>query len=499
MKKGSIAVTPPRLDKSMLEDVARAHPAGSLVDQVFILLAGRMHVAGLGVGAKLPSVRSLAQACAVSADTVARAYERLVAHGLVEARRGSGYFVRGSSHRHTTFPTRAGARMADMLDAGMFRWRMMLLRNDPMWKTRTGSGAFPASWYDQDLLAGSLRALARQGTRCLVEYSDRRGYLPLRQQLQLKLNELGVVAEPENILVTNGATEAIHLVCQTLLAGPGIPVMLESPSPPVLIDRLLSTGMHPHHVQRQHDGPDLEQMRAVCEKHRPRAFFCSSVLHNPTCTHIAPHKAYQILRLAEEFDMLIVEDDTYGDLLPRTAAAPISRLATLDQLRRVVFVGGFSKTLGPGLRMGFLAANLQRMEWLTTYRVVQGISGSALSERTLYKALSGGAYRRQCEQLRNRLAEARPVVAAELARWGITAEAVPDAGMFLWASLGDRLDSVQVAERMLELGHLIAPAQAFLPGGSAPSPLIRINIAEAFDSAMLPTLGKVLGRSRSGR
>ena len=238
-------------------------------------------------------------------------------------------------------------------------------------------------------------------------------------------------------------------------------------------------------------------MQAVCKKHKPRAFFCSSVLHNPTCSHIAPHKAYQILRLAEEFDMLIVEDDTYGDLMPRASVSPISRLATLDQLRRVIFVGSFSKTLGSGLRMGYLAANAARMEWLTTYRVVQSISGSALSERTLYKALSGGAYRRHCEQLRNRLAEARPAVVAELARWGITVETVPEAGMFLWASLGENLDSVLVAERMLELGHLIAPAQAFLAGGSAPSSFIRINIAEAFDSSMLPTLGKVIGRSRS--
>lgn len=489
-------MAPPRLDKSMLQEVARANPAGSLVEQVFILLAGRMRSSSLGVGAKLPSVRALASACEVSADTVARAYERLVAHGLVEARRGSGYFVRSTGRTTATHP-RGTSRLSEMLESGNLRWRMMLVRNDPSWKSRTGSGAFPAAWHDEELLAGSVRGVVRQGMKSMAEYSDRRGYLPLRQQLQLKLNELGVSAEPENILVTSGATEAMHLVCQTLLAGAGVPVMVETPTQPLLAQRLLSTGMHTHPIRRLHDGPDLDEMQAVCKKHKPRAFFCSSVLHNPTCSHIAPHKAYQILRLAEEFDMLIVEDDTYGDLMPRASVSPIARLATLDQLRRVIFVGSFSKTLGSGLRMGYLAANAARMEWLTTYRVVQSISGSALSERTLYKALSGGAYRRHCEQLRNRLAEARPVVVAELARWGITVETVPEAGMFLWASLGENLDSVLVAERMLELGHLIAPAQAFLEGGSAPSSYVRINIAEAFDSSMLPTLGKVIGRSRS--
>lgn len=498
MKSSSFAVAPARLDKSMLEEVARTNPAASLVEHVFILLAGRMHSSSLGVGARLPSVRALASACEVSADTVARAYERLVAHGLVEARRGSGYFVRSTGRPASMYP-RGTSPLSDLLESGSSRWRSMLVRSDPSWKSRTGSGAFPVAWYEEEFLAGSLRSVVRQGARSLAEYSDRRGYLPLRQQLQVRLNELGVLAEPANILVTQGATEAIHLVCQALLHGAGIPVMVESPTPPLLADRLLSTGMQIHRIGRQHDGPDLNEMRAACEEHKPRAFFCSSVLHNPSCSHIAPHKAYQILRLAEEFDMLIVEDDTYGDLMPRASAAPLSRLATLDQLRRVIFVGSFSKTLGPGLRMGFLAANAARMEWLTTYRVVQGISGSALSERVLYKMLSGGEYRRHCEQLRNRLAEARPVVVEELARWGITVDAVPDAGMFLWASLGDNLDSVLVAERMLELGHLIAPAQAFLEGGSPPSSFIRINIAEAFESSMLPTLGKVLGRSKKAK
>lgn len=482
----------------MLEEVARANPAGSLVDQVFSLLAGRMYSSNLGVGAKLPSVRTLASACEVSADTVARAYERLVAHGLVEARRGSGYFVR-SSGRVSATHARGPLRLSEMLASGILRWQMLLVRNDTLWKSRTGSGTFPASWHDEELLAGALRGLLRQGMRSLSEYPDPRGYLPLRQQLQLKLSELGVSTEADNILVTNGATEALHLVCQALLAGAGIPVMVESPTQPLLAQRLLSTGMHIYRVRRQHDGPDLDDMRAVCEKHRPRAFFCSSVLHNPTCSHIAPHKAYQILRLAEEFDMLVVEDDTYGDLMPRATALPIARLATLDQLRRVIFVGSFSKTLGSGLRMGYLAANAERMEWLTTHRAVQSVSGSALSERTLYKALSGGAYRRHCEQLRNRLAEARPVVVDELARWGITVDHVPDAGLFLWASLGEHVDSVLVAERMLELGHLIAPAQAFLEGSSPPNSFVRVNIAEAFESSMLPTLGKVLGRSRNSR
>lgn len=383
--------------------------------------------------------------------------------------------------------------------SGNTRWRTLLVKDNPALKSRTGSGSFPEEWLEDELLAGALRNVARQSTKVFAHYSDLRGYLPLRQQLQVKLRELGIFAEPDSILVTNGATEAIHLVCQTLLAGTRVPVMVESPTPPLLTDRLLSTGMEIYPVTRQADGPDLDQMRAICEKYKPRAFICSSVLHNPTCSHIAPHKAFQILRLAEEFNMLIVEDDTYGDLMPAASASPISRLATLDQLKRVIYVGSFSKTLGPGLRLGFVTASAERIDWLSTYKLVQSVSGSALAERILYKALSGGDYRRHCEHLRNRLAEARPLVVEEARRWGLSIDHVPEAGLYLWASLGEGHDSVAVAERMLEIGHLLAPARAFLHGDHVGNPHIRINIAEAFESSMLPVLGRILGRTPKSR
>ncbi|GAP36344.1 PLP-dependent aminotransferase family protein [Piscinibacter sakaiensis] len=483
-----------RFDRAKFDEVAANHPTASLVDQVFQMLAGPIQASMLSVGTKLPSVRSLAHDCKVSADTAARAYDRLVAHGLAEARRGSGYFVRAGGRRAAAAPPPRPA-FAGPLASGPSRWRSMLVKQNASLSSRTGSGSFPSSWYDTELVATALRGVVRQGIGSLADYSDFKGYPPLRQQLQLKLQEIGITAEAEQVLVTGGATEAIHLVCQALMPSAGTPVLLESPAPPLLVDRLMSTGLSPHRVVRLPDGPDIDAVRALCEQYRPRAFFCSTVLHNPTGSHIAPHKAFQILRLAEEFDMILIEDDSYGDLMPLATVSPILRLATLDQLRRVIYVGSFSKTLGPGLRMGFLATNPERIDWLTTFRVVQGISGSALSERVLYRVLSGGEYRRHCEQLRNRLAEARPVVLEELRRWGIDVENVPDAGLFLWASLGDGVDSLQVAERMLETGHLLAPAQAFLAGGAPPNPLVRINVAQAYESAMLPALGKVLGRS----
>lgn len=327
--------------------------------------------------------------------------------------------------------------------------------------------------------------------RQLSQYSEPQGYVPLLQQLQVKLQELGIFVEPSNILVTAGATEALHLVCQAFIRMVGEAVVVEEPCSPLLSDRFMSTGLEVYPVPRLADGPDLDALRAVCEAYSPKFFFCSTVLQNPTCTQIAPHKAFQLLRLADEFDLTLVEDDTYGDLLPGSNA--VSRLATLDQLKRVIYIGGFSKTIAAGLRCGYLAASPERIDWLTTYRLIQSISGSGLTERILYKLLSGGTYRRHCELLRARLSEVRPHVLAEMQRWGIHSEQEKDAGMFAWVSLGEGVDAMAVAERMLEQGHLLAPGHVF-SNNPVHRSYLRINLAQAYESSMLPTLGRLLGR-----
>jgi DNA-binding transcriptional MocR family regulator len=490
MNDGPIRQTAIRFNTVDLDEVAKSNPRASLVDQVFALIASRSSAPRSTAGTKLPSVRQLAEDCNLSRDTVARAYEKLVAHGIVDARRGSGYYVKAGSKRQTSSPS-SFAMAGPAANPGT-RFRALLVGANPALISRTGSGSFPDNWQDDASLSGAMREVSRQSARILTQYGESRGYLPLRQQLQVKLQELGIHVDPGQVLVTAGATEGIHLVCQALIRPHSTSkVLIEDPCSPLLIDRLLSTGMDFLEVPRLADGPDLDVMRQLCREHKAVAFFCSSVQHNPTATQIAPHKAFQLLQLADEFQLTIVEDDTYGDLY--SGGQAVSRLATLDQLKRVIYISSFSKTVAPGLRSGFIAASPERMDWLTVYRLLQSVSGAALSERVLYKVLSGGSYRRHCEQLRKRLSEVRGQVVAEAERAGLIMSWEPDSGMFLWASLGEGINALSVAERMYELGHLIAPGNIFSASPAYRS-YIRINIAEASENSMFPALATLLNR-----
>lgn len=478
--------------RSDLTAPAGSAGVGSLVDRIFMRVAGAIQTRQVVTGARLPSVRQLADDCEISRDTAARAYDKLVAHGLVESRRGAGYFVKSASARR--LPEKAPARPSlfhpNGLD-GITKLRLMLQRPAQTLVSRSGIGTLPEDWMDEPGIAAALRAVARGNQRALASAGDPQGYLPLRHQLQVKLQDLGLHVDAGNLIVTSGAMDALNLVILSFLRTSGEQVLIEQPCQPLLIDRLMSVGLNMLAVPREVDGPDLEVLRAHCIEHKPRFFFLSTALHNPTGTHLAPHKAFQLLRLAEEFNLTLVEDDTYGDLVPMGSGGAVTRLASLDQLQRVIHIGSFSKTIAPGLRVGHLAASPERIEWMATYRALNCLATNSLAERTVYRLLSQGNYRHHCEQLRARLADARPRAVQALQRLGMRLDHEPDAGFYLWADLGEDVDAFSVAQRMLEQGHLMAPGRLF--SGAHPSHM-RFNIATLMEGDALPALARLLGR-----
>ncbi|PTT77184.1 hypothetical protein DBR42_25620 [Pelomonas sp. HMWF004] len=373
--------------------------------------------------------------------------------------------------------------------SSLHRLRYTMIQDPPSLLSRSGAGNLPASWIDEERIARAFRSISKHAHRALSNPGDSQGYLPLREQLQIKLRDIGIHTEASNIIVTSGAGDALSLIAQYYLHRPGEPVLVESPCQPLIVDRLMSCGLAVETVPRLSDGPDLEVMRQLCEQLRPKMFFCSSVLHNPTSSHLAPHKAFQLLRLAEEFDLTIVEDDSYGDLLPSSLSATVSRLAPLDQLNRVIYVGSFSKTLAAGLRVGYLAARADRIEWLTVYRLISTIASNSFAERVVHQLLSDGEYRHHCEQLQVRLDEVRPRVAAEARRLGLHIDGEPDAGMFLWADLGPGIDSLAVAQHLLTKGHLIAPGALFHDYKSS---RVRLNLATTLDVGALEALARAV-------
>jgi DNA-binding transcriptional MocR family regulator len=463
----------------------------SLAGQIVRAVATRIDDKHLRSGARLPSIREFAAMHGVSAFTVVASYDKLVAMGYLESRRGAGFFVRDRA------PLNGGQRAAQpdagppAADAGPLDvvWLIRNMFRQTPHQFSPGSGVLPPDWLDGPSVANALRALSRQNSNSLLGYGTPAGFLPLRQQLQLKLAGLEIDAAPEQLVTTAGVTQALNLVAQEFCQ-PGDTVFVDDPSWFLMFGSFAAMGLKVIGIARRADGPDVAQLAALAALHKPRLFIVNSVLHNPSSSSLSAARAFQVLRLAEEHSFTIVEDDIYCDLHPG-ATQPPTRIAALDQLQRVIYLGGFSKSMAANLRVGFIAASRELAQRLADRKMLATLTTSDLTERVVYKILSEGHYRKHLERLRGRLDTARPKALRRIEAAGMRVEPAPAAGMFAWADTGR--DSSVLAARALDQGLLLAPGSLFSPN-QLPSTYMRLNVAALEEPAVWDFLERELGR-----
>jgi DNA-binding transcriptional MocR family regulator len=460
-----------------------------LADQIVRMVSSRIDDRQLRAGSRMPSIRRFAATHGVSPFTVVASYDRLVAQGYLESRRGAGFFVRERAPLNTALPGAA----PDAADAPEKRaldvvWLVRHMFRQMPGQASSAAGVLPTAWLDGPGVANALRAVSRQNGSALLNYGSPQGYAPLREQLQRKLAELEIAAAPEQFVTTLGVTQALDLVAREFCR-PGDTVFVDDPAWFLMFGSFAAMGLKVVGIRRQADGPDLAQFEALAALHQPRLYIINSVLHNPSSTSLSAAKAFQILRIAERHDITVVEDDIYCDLHPGGSHSA-TRLAALDQLQRVIYLGGFSKSLAPNLRVGFIAASGDVAQRLADRKMLATLSTSDLGERVVYRILSEGVYRKHLDRIRARLDAVRPQVLRRVEALGMTLEPAPTAGMFAWADCGR--DTNVLAARAMDEGLLLAPGSLFSPT-QLPSTKLRLNVAAMEDAAAWRFLERELG------
>ena len=236
-------------------------------------------------------------------------------------------------------------------------------------------------------------------------------------------------------------------------------------------------------VPRNPDGPDVAILERLAADHRPKAYFTQSVMQNPTGTDMSPHVAFKVLQAAERYNFTVVEDDIFCDLQVRTTP----RLATLDQLNRVIYARSFSKTLSGSLRVGFLACSQDIANELADIKMLTSITTSQFTERLIYLMLVDGHYRKYLSRLHERLGEARLNVVRVFERIGLELYVEPADGMFVWARFPHVDDSLALAEASQRDGIMLAPGAVFRPHLER-SPWMRFNVTVCEDKRVLDWL-----------
>jgi DNA-binding transcriptional MocR family regulator len=460
----------------------------SRVDQLVQWTELRIREHVLRPGMRMPSVRQCADEQGLSQFTVVAAYERLVARGHLRAQRGSGFYV----CEPVTAPTpTSSAAKSQQIDTA---WLVRNMQSGLAPENSPGYGYLSSELYGTDLLRQGLRTVAQTTSKQLMHVGLSQGYLPLRQQLQRALASIEIGATPESIVLTSGSTQSVDLVIR-LFAKPGDTVMVGDPAWSAQLGALAMHGAKLVSVPYRVDGPDLDALTIAVQEHRPRIVLLNTVLHNPTGTVLSAASAFRILKLAEEYDFLIVEDDIYADFLPSTVAA--TRLAGLDQRRRVIYLGSYSKTLAPNIRVGFLVAAPDIAQQIANYKLLCALSTPEINERIVFQVLTEGGYRKHCLRLHGKLDAARDMAMSRLERIGLKPFIRPQAGFVAWFDTG--VDTNLLAAAGLEAGYLFAPGALFSPA-QQPSTWMRVNLTTSHNPVMLKWLSKTLDvmRRRAG-
>jgi DNA-binding transcriptional MocR family regulator len=467
----------------MLSLVLKPADGRPLVEQ---LVAGiRQHIEArlIRPGARLPSIRALADRLAVSRFTVIEAYDRLVASGHIESRRGSGFYVAvpatGETACDRTGALERSVDVANLIDELHSDEARAAGRANRL----LAGGCLPVDWQEESGIRRHARQVVTRAAQ-MTDFGTKLGFQPLREVIARRLAELGIVAAPPQILLTVGATHAFDLIIRYLVA-PGDAVLVDDPGYYNLFGNLKLAGARLLPVPRGRDGPDLDVLAAQAEQHRPKAYFTMSVLNNPTCTHIQPAISHRLLQLAAQHRFFVVEDDIFADFVE--SAPP--RLAALDRLERTLYIGSFSKTLSSNVRVGFVAGAPASIDALSRIKLLTTITTSEFGENLVYEMLLAGHYRKHVAHLRDRLATRRARMASELERAGWDVYGPPDAGMFLWARHPAVADSLWTAQGARNEGLLLAAGASFRPLHDA-SPWMRFNAACSTDAAVYQVLGR---------
>jgi DNA-binding transcriptional MocR family regulator len=462
----------------------RDRAQATLVEQLVRAFSRAIEQQVLRAGALLPSVRQLAQAERLSTFTVTEAYGRLVSMGLVVARRGSGYRV---AARTQAIPKRAVSWQPPSLTA---TWLLSDVFADHSVPIKAGCGWLPNEWVNESGLHHALRSVSRVPAARMADYGHPYGFAPLRERIAEQLDRHGLPADPAtNVLLTAGATQALDLIVRTLLR-PGDTVIVEDPGYCNLLQILRLGGLIVLGVPRTPGGIDNDVLERLVTDHKPKAIFLNTTLQNPTGATFGMAAAFRLLQIAERHGMWVVEDDVSRELAP--AGAPL--LAAMEGLNRVLYVGGFSKTITPGLRSGYVVAERDVLRELARTKMAVGLTSSAATERIVEKVLTEGRYARHVEAVTEKLKDAHALVEDRMDALGLELFHRPRAGLFVLARLPvTPAHASDLATQALEDGIWLAPGSYFRPDDAA-SDWFRFNVPYSTDDALWAFIEKWIGR-----
>jgi GntR family transcriptional regulator / MocR family aminotransferase len=386
----------------------------------------------LPAGARLPASRDLARQLNISRISVVNAYAELRAEGFLSAHAGRGTFVARDGSTPTPVERSTGTTTDGSSPDRSIREMMRLARKPGV--ISFSSGSTPVEFFPLQPLREAINAVLDHDGATALNYEVPEGYGPLRAAVRDYVSALGIQCRPSDVLITGGTQQALDLVIQALLSE-GDTLITENPTYIGMIDIARTRRVHIHGICADEEGIRLDQLENYIIDHSPKLIYVMPTFQNPT-GHVMPlHRRRQLLTLASDYNIPILEDGVYHEFRFEGEALP--PLKALDEEGIVIHASGFTKMLLPGIRIGYLITDGNYYQRLVRVKHAADISTSGLNQRVIHMMLEHGMFAAQLERNNRELIRRRDAALASAerhfppgTRWN-----VPQGGLCLWAEL----------------------------------------------------------------
>lgn len=426
-----------------------------LYRQIVEQIRDQIYSGALPAGSQLPTVRALAQSSGITRITVQTAYAELQSGGWIDATVGRGTFVSERARQARLLPEREQPVTADVVIDDMLQInRVQGVRS--LANASPDSRLFPVQEFWG--IVGNLQ----EESQTLIEYSATQGDEELRVQIAGLAAERGISALPGEILVTNGATQALSLVVQALCR-PGDTVLVEEPTYLSFLNILRAFGVRAVSVAMDAEGILPDALESAAIQARPRFLYTMPTFQNPTGVTLSEQRRAELLEVAGRHGFLILEDDIYARIALNGAAPPA--IKSHAGTENVVYVSSFSKTLMPGLRIGYAIANSTLLRRMVDLRRATDLCGPTLLQRAVAHFVRTEGYKRHLRRVIPQYRERREAMLGALSMYmpaGVT-WSVPNGGYCCWVRLPEQGIYEDLYAAGLRQGWAIAPGNVFSP------------------------------------
>ncbi len=340
------------------------------------------------------------------------------------------------------------------------------------------AGGLPApELFPLDEIKKAYDSVLGKGDPSALQYSTTEGYLPLRESIAETMTIKGMKALPEEILLTNGSQQGLDLLAK-LFINPGDTIIVESPSYLGAIQVFRSYQASFKTIPADEHGTDVDALEKSLDECRPKFIYLTPTFSNPTGVTIAAERRKAIAEITGKYGVPVIEDDPYGEL--RYKGTPVPTIKSFDRSGNVIYLSTFSKTVAPGLRLGWVTAEPGLMSKLVLAKQGTDLHTATLTQQALFHYLTNSPVEQHINSIRKEYGLRRDAMIRAMknsfpegVKW-----TEPEGGMFLWITLPSFMDATELLKEAVDQKVAYVPGEPFFPNGGGKN-FMRLNYSNS--------------------